>query len=87
MRHFVYPYGVRSARGIAGAVTRYGTASSAHPAVVSTASAVPDVPRIDAHDLRVALALGLARSPALPAYLTVRRRRRGARRRVERLRA
>jgi peptidoglycan/xylan/chitin deacetylase (PgdA/CDA1 family) len=83
VRHFAYPYGRRTGREVTLAATRYETASAATPRIVQAGVSAHDLPRIDAHDLRVALRLGIVRSPALPSYLTVRRGLRRVRRLME----
>lgn len=84
IRHFAYPYGHRTSAARAVAATRYRTAVSVTPRLVSRKDDPLDLPRIDAHDLEVATALRLVGSPAFAPYLAVRRAARTVRRRWER---
>jgi peptidoglycan/xylan/chitin deacetylase (PgdA/CDA1 family) len=73
VRHFAYPYGDRGSREIAAARRRYRTAVSASPGLVSRSSAPHDLPRFDAHDLRVAARLKLLTTSLLGPYASARR--------------
>ena len=84
VRHFAYPYGHRTPAARAVAAARYRTAVSVRCRRVSETDDPHDLPRIDAHDLEVAVALGLVGSAALSPYLAVRRAGRAVRRRWER---
>ena len=82
VNHFAYPYGRRGPREVALARQRYRTAVSAVPALVVPGAQPHDLPRLDAHDLYVALCLRLKDRRTLQAYLAARRLARGARRRL-----
>jgi peptidoglycan/xylan/chitin deacetylase (PgdA/CDA1 family) len=83
VRHFAYPYGAYGPRERELARERYDTASIAAPGKATRGSDRYGLPRLDAHDLRVALRLGVASWSALPAYLTARRTLRRLRRVLE----
>jgi hypothetical protein len=53
---------------------------SAHPEVVGPGAAVHDLPRLDCHDLRLALQLGILEAWSLRPYLGLRRTLRSVRR-------
>lgn len=82
VRHFAYPYGARGQRERQLAAERYRTALSAEPATVDLACDPWDVPRLDCHDVRLALRLHLTGARGLPPYLAARRRLRRWRRAV-----
>lgn len=73
VHHFAYPYGFRSPRDMAIARGRYRLALSADPAVIASSADTADVPRVDCHDLRGALTLGLASGPGARPYFMLRR--------------
>jgi peptidoglycan/xylan/chitin deacetylase (PgdA/CDA1 family) len=73
VRSFAYPYGRFGMREAALVAGRYGCAVSARPSLVTAASDPMAIPRIDAHDLGMALSLGLAGSPLMVPYLQARR--------------
>ena len=79
VRHFAYPYGVRGSRELAAVRRRYRTAVSASCGLVDRESDPIDLPRFDAHDLRVAIRMGLLRTPWLGPYAGARRLARRAR--------
>jgi peptidoglycan/xylan/chitin deacetylase (PgdA/CDA1 family) len=79
VRHFAYPYGARGPREIAAARRRYRTAVSASCGLVARESDPLDLPRLDAHDLRMAMRLGLLKTPWLGPYAGARRLARRAR--------
>lgn len=83
VRHFAYPYGAHGQREKQLAGERYLTACASAPGVVTRACDPYGLPRLDAHDLRLALRLGLTASFALPAYLQARGNLRRVRRIVE----
>jgi peptidoglycan/xylan/chitin deacetylase (PgdA/CDA1 family) len=83
VRHFAYPYGHRSDRERALVAKQYRTAVSTCSMLVSTGSDPHDLPRIDCHDLRVALRLRVLDRFSLRPYLAVRRGARVVRRGVE----
>ncbi len=83
VRHFAYPYGLRTARDVRLAERRYLTAVTAEPGVVRRTSSQHDLPRLDAHDLHVGLRLGLVGTRRLVPYLAARRGFRRVRRRLE----
>jgi peptidoglycan/xylan/chitin deacetylase (PgdA/CDA1 family) len=83
VRHFAYPYGRRGARELAAVARRYRTAVSATTGLVAPGASRYDLPRLDAHDIRVARWLRLLAPGNLGPYLAVRRSLRGFRRRVE----
>jgi peptidoglycan/xylan/chitin deacetylase (PgdA/CDA1 family) len=72
VRYFAYPYGLRGRRDMALAAERYRLALGTAPALVARGASPADVPRVDCHDLRIALRLGLAAGPGLAPYLGVR---------------
>ena len=84
VRHFAYPYGLKSNRDAALAGERYRLALSTTPALVGRTATRVDVPRVDCHDVRIALRLGLAAGHLFPPYLAVRAALRRLRRRVAR---
>jgi len=71
--HFAYPYGERTPRDVALAAGRFRTAVTAESRVVAPGAARHELPRIDAHDLRVAVQLGVLGSSAMTRYLALRR--------------
>ena len=71
--HFAFPYGLRTERDIALARARYRLALNATPALIRPATDAADVPRVDCHDVRVALRLGLAGGRGEALYLMLRR--------------
>ena len=73
VHHFAYPYGLRSPRDIVLARGRYRLALNADAAVVGSSAGAADVPRVDCHDLRVALRMGLASGPGARPYFMLRR--------------
>lgn len=73
VQHFAYPYGLRSRRDVVLARGRYRLALSADAAVVASSADAADVPRVDCHDLRVALRMGLAAGPGARPYFFLRR--------------
>ena len=73
VRHFAYPYGCRNARDIALARARYRLAVGTRAALLGSGADAADVPRVDCHDVRVALRLGLAGGRGVAPYLMVRR--------------
>lgn len=73
VRHFAYPCGIRGAREIALASSRFDSAVTADCRAVTASSRLDDLPRIDAHDLHVAARLRLLDRPGLEPYLSVRR--------------
>jgi len=73
VRHFAYPYGIRNERDMALARGRYRLALSATAAVVPPDADAADVPRVDCHDVRVAIRLGLAGGRGTVPYLMLRR--------------
>jgi peptidoglycan/xylan/chitin deacetylase (PgdA/CDA1 family) len=79
VRHFAYPYGVRGSREVAAARRRYRTAVSAACGLVDRECDPLDLPRFDAHDLRVAMRLGLLKTRWLGPYAGARRLARRAR--------
>jgi peptidoglycan/xylan/chitin deacetylase (PgdA/CDA1 family) len=79
VRHFAYPYGVRGSREMAAARRRYRTAVSASCGLVDRDCDPLDLPRFDAHDLRVAMRLGLLKTRWLGPYAGARRLARRAR--------
>jgi len=79
IRHFAYPYGLRGAREIAAARRRYRTGVNASCGLIDRRSDPLDLPRFDAHDLRVAMGLGLLKTPWLGPYAGARRLARRAR--------
>jgi peptidoglycan/xylan/chitin deacetylase (PgdA/CDA1 family) len=85
VRHFAYPYGIRGAREIDAARTAYRTAVNAQPRSVGPGDNPHDLSRIDCHDLRVAIRLGLLDRAAIDPYLAVRRGLRQVRRLGERI--
>ena len=82
VRHFAYPYGLRNTRDVALARERYRLALTTTPALVGPTASPTEVPRVDCHDLRIALRLGLSARRTLGPYLTVRAALRRYRRRV-----
>ena len=79
VRHFAYPYGLKGAREAALAGERYRLALSTTPALVARTANRADVPRVDCHDVRMAVRFGLtgrAFAPYLAARAAVRRCRR-----------
>jgi peptidoglycan/xylan/chitin deacetylase (PgdA/CDA1 family) len=85
VQHFAYPYGAYGLREVRVVTSRFVTGVTTRAALVRRGASPVDLPRIDCHDLRVALALGIADGPATSAYLAARRAARAARRTVERL--
>lgn len=85
VRHFAYPYGIRGEREIDAARTAYRTAVNALPRSVGPDANPHDLNRIDCHDLRIAIRLGLLDRAAINPYLAVRRGLRGVRRFGERI--
>lgn len=83
VEHYSYPYGARGPREVARVRARYLSGVSAHASLVSRTSSAADLPRLDAHDLRLALRLGLATESRLRPYLLARRLLRLGRRRLE----
>jgi peptidoglycan/xylan/chitin deacetylase (PgdA/CDA1 family) len=85
IRHFAYPYGRRGVRELALVAERYRTAVSSTTGLVTPSASVHDLPRLDAHDVRVARqARLLGPGPAsLRPYLAIRRLLRRGRRIVE----
>jgi peptidoglycan/xylan/chitin deacetylase (PgdA/CDA1 family) len=79
VRHFAYPYGIRGGREIAEARRRYRTGVTASCGLIDRNADPLDLPRFDAHDLRVATRMGLLTSPMLGAYAGARRIARGMR--------
>jgi peptidoglycan/xylan/chitin deacetylase (PgdA/CDA1 family) len=73
VRHFAYPYGRAGEREVRLARTRYEAAFSARVACLDQDADPALLPRIDAHDLHVALALGITSSSWLAPYLAARR--------------
>ncbi len=73
VHHFAYPYGLRGQRERDLARERYRLALCAAPATVSASTDRWDVPRLDAHDLRLALRLRLTGERSLSPYLATRR--------------
>lgn len=73
VRHFAYPYGERGPREIELARQRYDTAASADARLVAGGGDPHDLPRIDAHDLHVAVRLRLLDPVRLVPYLAARR--------------
>lgn len=73
VRYFAYPYGRRSARDMALARDRYRLAVSARAALLGAGADAADVPRVDCHDVRVALRWGLAGGRGVAPYLMARR--------------
>jgi len=84
VRHFAYPYGRRGPRELAAVSRRYRTAVSATAGIVASGASRYDLPRLDAHDIRVARRLRCLSPSTLGPYLEVRRQLRGLRRRFER---
>ena len=72
VRHFAYPYGLKGAREAALAGERYRLALSTTPALVGRAADRADVPRVDCHDVRIALRFGLTGGAVLAPYLSAR---------------
>jgi peptidoglycan/xylan/chitin deacetylase (PgdA/CDA1 family) len=85
VRHFAYPYGAGGPREIEAARKRYRTASTANSRLVDQNTDRHDLGRVDCHDLRVAVRLRCLDETRLRPYLTIRRRVRVARRRMDRL--
>jgi peptidoglycan/xylan/chitin deacetylase (PgdA/CDA1 family) len=73
VRHFAYPYGIRGGREIEMARKRFRTALTADCGVVTSSSEAFELPRFDAHDLRVAARLRLLGAPGLAGYAAIRR--------------
>jgi peptidoglycan/xylan/chitin deacetylase (PgdA/CDA1 family) len=73
VRHFAYPYGARGPREIAAARGRYRTAAGTACRAVDARTDPHDLGRLDAHDLHVAIGLGLPGTAWLRPYLAVRR--------------
>jgi peptidoglycan/xylan/chitin deacetylase (PgdA/CDA1 family) len=84
VRHFAYPYGLKGAREAALAGERYRLALSTTPALVSRTSDRVDVPRVDCHDVRIALRFGLTGGAVFAPYLRARAALRRGRRIVAR---
>lgn len=84
VRHFAYPYGCRGPREIRAVAGRYRTAVTAEPRLVAEGDSRHELPRLDAHDLQLAIALGCLANDGLRPYLAVRRFARRVRRFVER---
>jgi peptidoglycan/xylan/chitin deacetylase (PgdA/CDA1 family) len=85
VRHLAFPYGHRGDREIDMARQRYRTAVSATPKPLSRRARSHDLPRLDPHDLRLALQMGLVSDARLAPYLGVRRTARRLRRAIEAL--
>jgi peptidoglycan/xylan/chitin deacetylase (PgdA/CDA1 family) len=83
VRHFAYPYGHRSERERSVVAKHFRTAVNTCPKLVSATSPPHDLPRLDCHDLRVALRLRALDPISLRPYLALRRGARAVRRRVE----
>jgi peptidoglycan/xylan/chitin deacetylase (PgdA/CDA1 family) len=83
VRHFAYPYGLKGPRDAALAGERYRLALGTAPALVRRTADRVDVPRVDCHDVRVALRLGLTGGALFAPYL----RARAALRRCRRMRS
>jgi peptidoglycan/xylan/chitin deacetylase (PgdA/CDA1 family) len=73
VRHFAYPYGLRTKRDVALARGRYRLAVSATAALVRPGADAAEVPRVDCHDVRLALRMGLAAGRGAVPYLMMRR--------------
>lgn len=84
VEHYAYPYGERALREIGVVSRRYRTGASATPDIVRLRACVHDLPRLDCHDLRIALRLGIMEQAVLAPYLLVRRQLRQLRRQIER---
>ena len=72
VRHFAYPYGLKGARETALAGERYRLALGTTPALVGRTADRADVPRVDCHDLRMALRFGLTGGAVFTPYLKAR---------------
>ena len=83
VQHFSYPYGDRTAREIGVVSRRYRTGVSTSPEIVRQGACVHDLPRLDCHDLTVALRFGIVDTATLAPYLLVRRQVRRVRRQIE----
>jgi hypothetical protein len=83
VRHFAYPYGHRSERERTIVAKHFRTAVNTCPKLVSASSHPYDLPRLDSHDLRVALRLRALDPISLRPYLAMRRGARDVRRRAE----
>ena len=84
VRHFSYPYGRRGPREVAAVRQRYRTAVTTACRLVDAGADPHDLPRIDAHDLAIAIRFGLLNARSMAPYLDVRRALRRARRFAER---
>jgi len=80
VRHFAYPYGSKSQRDKTLARGRYRLALGTRPALVASDADRADLPRVDCHDSRIALRLGLASGFGAAPYFTLRRTLRRVRR-------
>lgn len=80
VRHFAYPYGSRGPRDMAFARERYRLSLGTRSALVASDADRMDVPRVDCHDSRIALRLGLAAGYGAAPYFTLRRTLRRVRR-------
>jgi peptidoglycan/xylan/chitin deacetylase (PgdA/CDA1 family) len=87
VQHYAYPYGERTLREIEIVSRRYLTGVSATPGIVRVRARVHDLPRLDCHDLRMALRFGILDADVLDPYLFVRRQLRRLRRQIERVSA
>jgi peptidoglycan/xylan/chitin deacetylase (PgdA/CDA1 family) len=85
VRHLAYPYGIFGPREVAVARTRFRTAVAARPGLTDRGANAHDLPRMDGHDLRLAVRAGLFDAWALRPYLRLRAALRNARRAGERL--
>jgi peptidoglycan/xylan/chitin deacetylase (PgdA/CDA1 family) len=85
VHHFAYPYGFRNEREMLVVRGRYRTGVSSYPDIVGPNADLHDLPRIDCHDLRMALRLRVLDPAGLRPYLAIRRGARAIRRRTEAL--
>jgi len=83
--HYAYPYGERTQREIDVVSRRYATGVSTVSAIVRRDACVHDQPRLDCHDLAIALRFGIVEAATLVPYLGVRRQLRRLRRQIERV--
>ena len=72
VRFFAYPYGRSTRRDRALARDRFSLAFAVGPAIAEAQGDRWEVPRVDCHDLRVALRLGIAGRASMVPYLRVR---------------
>ena len=73
MHHFSYPYGIKGERELRAVQGRFRTGVNAAPYIVDRRADPCDLPRVDPHDLRLSVRLGLTSARTLKPYLALRR--------------